>query len=192
MSAKFRSIAKSPMPYRHIEPGIKEAAMKTYKRGLLPLEDILDVLTISRRTFYRIQRLYNETGHITKPKNPMQCRPRTLIRDDLDYLVRLTYHRSDWFLDELLQLLKTNRFISVHFTTIFQALERAGVSRKKLHVIAKERNEILHADFVAHMAQYEPEQLGFLDETSKDEHTIRQRYGQSARGGRATKRGAFI
>ena len=73
----------------------------------------------------------NETGHITKPKNPMQCRPCTLIHDDLDYLVRLTYHCSDWFLNKLLQLLKTNQFISVHFTIIFQALERAGVSHKK-------------------------------------------------------------
>ena len=45
-------IAKSPMPYQCIEPGIKEAAIKTYERGLLPLKDILDVLTISHCTFY--------------------------------------------------------------------------------------------------------------------------------------------
>jgi hypothetical protein len=69
-------------------------------------------------------------------------------------------------------LLATNRFISVHFTTIFRALERAGVSGKKLKKIAKKRNETLRAHFIARMAQYEPEELGFLDETSKDERTI--------------------
>ena len=126
------------MPYCHIEPGIKEAAVKIYKQGLFPLEDILNVLTISRRTFYRIQKLYNETGQVMKVKNPLQCRPRILVPNDLDYLLRLTYHRSDWLLDELLQLLKANQLISIHFTTIFRALDRAGVSRKKLDLIAKE------------------------------------------------------
>ena len=32
------------MPYRRIERGIKEAAVMIHERGLLPLEDILDVL----------------------------------------------------------------------------------------------------------------------------------------------------
>ena len=126
------------MLYCHIEPGIKEAAVKIYKQGLFPLEDILNVLTISRCTFYRIQKLYNETGQVMKVKNSLQCRPRILVPNDLDYLLRLTYHRSDWLLDELLQLLKANQLISIHFTTIFRALDRAGVSRKKLDLIAKE------------------------------------------------------
>jgi hypothetical protein len=43
--------------------------------------------------------------------------------------------------------------------------------------IAKERNEVLRADFIACMAQYDPEELGFLDETSKDERTLIRRYG---------------
>ena len=83
--------------------------------------------------------------------NPAQRRPRILLYDDLDYILRLVNHRPDWFLDELLYLLETNRFISVHFTTIFRALERSSVSRKKLKRIAKERNELLRADFIAPM-----------------------------------------
>jgi hypothetical protein len=39
-------------------------------------------------------------------------------------------------LDELLHLLETNRFISVHYITIHRELERAGVSPKKLKCIA--------------------------------------------------------
>jgi transposase len=170
------------MPYRRIERGIKEAAVMIHERGLLPLEDILDVLVLSRRTFYRIWRLYRETGSVVMAANPAQGRPRILLYDDLDYILRLVNHRPDWFLDELLSLLETNRFISVHFTTIFRALERSSVSRKKLKRIAKERNELLRADFVAHMAQYEPDELGFLDETSKDERTAIRRYGRSKKG----------
>ena len=112
-------------------------------------------MRISCHTFYRIWRLYRDsTGSVVKPKSLLQRRPRLLIFEDVDYLLRLVDHRLDWFLDELLHLLKTNRFISVHFTTIFRALEKAGVSCKKLMTIAKERNEVLRADFVARMAQY--------------------------------------
>jgi hypothetical protein len=70
----------------------------------------------------------------------------------------------DYFLDELMHVLKTNRFISIHFTSIFRELERACLSYKKLKRIAKERNENLCAEFIARMAQYDPTELGFVDE----------------------------
>jgi hypothetical protein len=101
-------------------------------------------------------------------------------------------HHPDWFLDELLHLLRTNRFISVHFTAIFRALERASVSRKKLKRIAKERNEVIQGDYIGRMAQYDPEKLGFLDETLKDERTPIRRYGQSKKGTRVRKKGVFV
>jgi hypothetical protein len=39
------------------------------------------------------------------------------------------------------------------------------------------------------MAQYEPEELGFPDKTSKDRHVPWQRYGQLKLGVRAVKKG---
>jgi hypothetical protein len=95
-------------------------------------------------------------------------------------------------LDELLYLLATNRFISVHYTTIYHELERLNISRKKLKKIALERNEERRADFVARMAQYDPEELGFLDEMSKDARSIGRRYGRSRKGRRAEKKQVFV
>jgi hypothetical protein len=61
-----------------------------------------------------------------------------------------------YFLDGLMHLLKTNRFISVQFTKIFCEREHAGPNLyKKLERIAKEHNENLHAEFIARMAQYD-------------------------------------
>jgi hypothetical protein len=77
-------------------------------------------------------------------------------------MVALINHRPDWFLDELLGLLGMNRFISVHFTTIYCELERSGVSLKKLRRIAKEHDENLHADFVRTMGQYSLRRSDFL------------------------------
>jgi hypothetical protein len=183
--------SKSEIPYRQIERGINGAAVRLHERDLLPLEDILDALRISRRTFYWVWKLYRETGSVVAPTDPSQGQPRTLIFDDFDYLLRLVNRRPGWFFDELLHLLQPNRFISVHFKPIFRALEWTNVSRKKLVCIAKERNEVLRVNFIARMAQYDPEELGYVNETSKDKRTPIRRYGRR-RGRHATQKGVFV
>jgi hypothetical protein len=42
------------------------------------------------------------------------------------------------------------------------------------------------------MARYLPEELAFIDETSKDERTVGRRYGRSRRGSRAVKKVPFV
>ena len=127
-----------------------------------------------------------------KPKKTHLGRPRSLDHDDLQYLLILVRDNPDYFLDELLDLLKTNRFISVHFTTIHRELERAGVSHKKLKCIALERDEDRRAAFTIEMSQYTPRQMGFLDETSKDKRTPSRAYGRSKKGQRAQKKHVFL
>jgi hypothetical protein len=100
--------------------------------------------------------------------------------------------QPDWFLDEMLNLLKHNQYISVHFTTIFHELEHLGMSRKKLKKIAAERNEKVHMDFVQQMAKYPVEYLGFLDETSKNDRMYSHGYGRSKKGQRAKKKEKFV
>ncbi|KAJ7704016.1 hypothetical protein B0H17DRAFT_1157081 [Mycena rosella] len=129
------------MGFRHIHRDVKIAALNLYEGGLLSLPQILDALGFSERTFYRILYLWRTTGDVVKGKSTTRGRPRLLHHDDLEYLLELVRHDPDWFLDELLHLLSTNRFISVHYTTIHRELERAGMSVKKLAVIAAERSD---------------------------------------------------
>jgi transposase len=180
------------MGFRKVSRDVKIAAIKLNERGLLELQDILDCCGFSMRTWYRVLKLWRETGDVINPTKSLRGRLRSLDRNDVEYLLRLIRQNPDYFLDELLYLLKTNRFISVHYTTIHQELERAGVSRKKLKWIALERDETRHADFVRRMAQYSPEEIGFLDEMSKDERTPGRRYGRSKKGTRAEKKQVFV
>ncbi|KAJ7708062.1 hypothetical protein B0H17DRAFT_871554, partial [Mycena rosella] len=123
--------------FRKISRDVKIAAVSLYEHGQLPLKDILNCVGFSESTFYRVLYLWRTTGDVVRHhKNP--GRSRLLHFDDIKYLLRLVRHSPDWFLDELLRLLKTNRFISVHYTTIHRKLERAGMSTKKLKVIAME------------------------------------------------------
>jgi hypothetical protein len=114
------------------------------------------------------------------------------VFDDLQYLLCLVRHCPDWFLDELADLLRENHFISVHYTTILRELAHAGYSVKRLKRIAAERSEDKRAAYIYHVAEYTQEQLGFLDETSKDEKTPGRRRGRAKRGRRAERRQVFI
>jgi transposase len=182
------------MPYHKISRDVKLAAVKLYEGGFLSLHDILDCVGFSKRTFECIHALWVATGDVVKHQfgPPIQGRPRTLNFDDVDYLVRLIQQCPDWFLDELLNLLKTNQFISVNYVTVFRTLVRAGVSLKKLKKIASERDEDRRNAFINHIAMYEPEELGFLDETSKNEKTAARSRGRARKGCRAIMKQHFV
>jgi transposase len=121
------------MTFRKISRDLKLAAMQLYEREILPLWDILDIMKFSKKTFYRILKLWNETGDVVEHRfGTIRGRPRLLNFDDIHYILQLVRLRPDWFLDELLELMKSNRYISVHYITIHRELQKAGVSYKKL------------------------------------------------------------
>ncbi|OAX41969.1 hypothetical protein K503DRAFT_767209 [Rhizopogon vinicolor AM-OR11-026] len=132
-------------------------------------------------------KLWWETGDVVnrQPSRVLCGCLCTLYREAIDCQLPLVRQNPDYFLDKFMHMLKTNRFISVHFTTIFCELKRIGLSHKKLKWITKERNETLRAEFIARMTQYDLSELGFIDETLKDEWTPGRRYGWSKKGKRA-------
>ena len=126
------------MPFRKISKDVKVAAMRLYDADLLPLATILEFLSMSQRTFFRVRAIWIETGDVVKQTIGIKGRRRLLHFTDIDYLKRLIWHCPDRFLDELQYLLQTNRFIAAHFTTIHRELVCAGISNKKIKKIAPE------------------------------------------------------
>ena len=180
------------MVFRFISPDVKHATIRIYENSLMDLPNILDCLGMLESTSFCALWLYQETGNIEHPESTTCGRPWKLHFDDLTYMIALINHCPDWFLDELLGLLNTNRFISVHFTMIYHKLKHSGVSCKKLRWIVKECDENLCADSVRTMGQYSPEEIGFLDEFSKDEHTLHQCHSRSKKEKCAVMWGAFV
>jgi len=178
--------------YRKISRDVKIAAIKLHERELLALEDILSCCGFSESTFFRILKLWCETGDVVGEKSTLSGRLRHLNYNDSQYLIQLVKENPDYFLDELLRLLKNNCFISVNYATIHQELIRAGVSHKRLKHITAERDEDRRAAFISRMAQYSPEEVGFLDEVLKDERTVGRRYGRSKRGRPSVKAQPFV
>jgi hypothetical protein len=148
----------SPM-YRIISRNVKIAAIQLAEHQHLPLDDILVCCSISWCTFFCIQKIWQTTGDVIPHAPTRSGQPQGLHRDDIHYLLQLIRQNPDYFLDELLHLLKTNHFISVNYSTIHDKLVCAGVSCKRLQCIALESNETQHANFISHMAQFSPEEL---------------------------------
>ncbi|KAG1847407.1 hypothetical protein F4604DRAFT_1644089 [Suillus subluteus] len=124
--------------YQKISRDVKLAAVNLYERQHLSLQDILACVGFSESTFWRVLKLWRETGNVVSPTCSLCGHPHVLHCDDVLYLIRLVRHRPGWFLDELLGLLDSNRFVSVHYSTNWSV---SAFPSKKLKQIAKERNE---------------------------------------------------
>ena len=170
------------MAYQKICHDVKLTAIRLYEHQLLRLQEILDCCSISKRTWFHFLKLWKETGDVINHPTGICGRTHQLDHEDLDYLLQLIQSNPDYFLDELVTLLHTNRFISIHFKTVFTELQWAGMSYKKLKHIAMEHNEGHRAEFIARMAQYDASEIGFIAKVSKDEWTIGRQYRQSQKG----------
>ncbi|KAF5376010.1 hypothetical protein D9757_008836 [Collybiopsis confluens] len=180
------------MGNRKISRDVKLCAIHLYERDLLNIDNILDCIGFSERTFYRVLKYWRETGDVVPHRYGLRGRPRVLLHDDIQYLIHLVQHRPDYFLDELASLMQDNRFIAVHLSTICRELERLGLSLKRIRRIARERCPLKRANFIAEVGQYSPEQLGFIDETSKDDRTVGRTRGRAKTGLRAMRRQPFV
>ncbi|KAJ7339709.1 hypothetical protein DFH08DRAFT_621874, partial [Mycena albidolilacea] len=166
------------MGNRRISRDVKIAALNLYEQGHLSIKKILACVACSGSTFFCVLRLWRTTGDVVRPQN-RTGRPRVLHHDDINYLISLIHHRLNWFLDKLLNLLKHNHFISVHYTTIHRELERTGMSTKKLDKVAEEQSEPSRLDYILEISQIPADCFAFLDETSKNDETPGRRLGRA-------------
>ena len=61
------SFFSSTMGYHHISWDVKIATIRLYEHNLLDLDDILHSCGFSMSTFYRILKVWRETGDVVKP-----------------------------------------------------------------------------------------------------------------------------
>lgn len=133
--------------FRKISHDVKIVALNLHENGILPLSDILACVGFSEHTFYRVLKLWKETGNVVSHWHS-NCKgwPRLLHYDDIQYLLQLIQHRPDWFLDELLNLLKHNCFISSHYTTIHRELEMLECPTRSWRLLQKK--EMSHFEMI--------------------------------------------
>lgn len=97
------------------------------------------------------------------------------------------------YLSELKRRLELARGVSVHESTIYRLLRRAGYSMKKPSVIALEWNEDTRCEYLLTVgSEYSAEQLVFVDESACNRITTRCRCAWAPAGNRARRHDYFI
>ncbi|GBB88612.1 hypothetical protein RclHR1_15190002 [Rhizophagus clarus] len=150
------------------------------------------VKTLSNDIRWRI--IYHQLdGFSAKETASRQGRKKTLSLADLNILDSLVKDKKDWYLDEMVDEMErlTGKLISI--PTLWRALKHLGMTRKKLQKAAKERSELLRSVFMYKIgSEFKPEQLVFIDETSKDERSLSRAYGYSIKNVRVEKSIVFV
>ncbi|CAG8551735.1 11571_t:CDS:2, partial [Acaulospora morrowiae] len=154
---------------------------------------ISSYLYISRSTVNRILCLYRRWGCVKDPFKGTRGRRKIFHHNDMKVLKSLVNEKVDWYLDELVVEMERRSGKKVSVPTLWRALKFCGITRKKLCKAAMERNELLRSAFIAKIGEsYFPEQLIFIDESSKDERSLSRAYGYSFINRRAEKKVVFV
>ncbi|CAG8787541.1 32896_t:CDS:2, partial [Gigaspora margarita] len=92
---------------------------------------------------------------------------------DMVILKQLVYKKVDWYLNELVYEMERITRKCAMVASLWWSLRYCGITRKKLHKAAQERNECTRSSFIAKIREnYTRDQLIFLDESSKDERSL--------------------
>jgi len=97
-------------------------------------------------------------------------------------------HSPDMYLDELVWWLAIHHDIVISVSGLHRNLVEAGLTRKLLHKIAFERDEILRAEYHTQIGENSGgsgEEFVCVDEVSKNDHHTAHRHGRALSGEQA-------
>ncbi|KIJ08666.1 hypothetical protein PAXINDRAFT_51482, partial [Paxillus involutus ATCC 200175] len=160
------------MVNRRISPDLKECALRLWNDGW-DTEDVCDMIGVSRASLYRWEAIFDEFGSVNRPPSPIQGQSLRLLTRALSTACEdLFTEESDLYLDEVVTWLALTHDIAISRSTLCRNLKELGLTRKILHKVAAERNEVHRED--------------------KNELTWARHYGRAVAGQQAALTDVFI
>jgi transposase len=161
---------------------LRQRILDAIERQEGSLRQIARRFVVSLSFIVRLLQLHRRTGSID-PRPPGGGHPAALGPDDLERLEELIRQQPDATLKELRQRLGA----SCSLTTIWRALEKLRLPRKKMLPRAAEQDspdvQEKRRDFCAESAGIDPQRLVFVDETSANT-SMHRTYGRGPVGER--------
>ena len=108
--------------------------------------------------------------------------------------MELVLDKQGIYLAEIRQLLLEDTGTDVDTTTICRFLHETGFTRQKMIIQAKQRSDILRAEYFLDMSLYKghPELFVFVDETGTDRRDSMRKFGYSLKGKPAVARKLMV
>ncbi|KAI0270016.1 hypothetical protein BC834DRAFT_1015067 [Gloeopeniophorella convolvens] len=163
------------MVFRRIDAGIKERAIELFLQGW-DMSRIREALGVSEDSLRRWVNHYKETGLMVSDRT--LCGRPSKIGPVLDELRALVNENPAIYLDELVTWAAIMHGILISKSSIHTALESVGMTLKKVHRTATQRDVLEGTLWHQNVQQsYTASQMVFLDETSLDNRNLqRTRY----------------
>ena len=120
------------------------------------------------------------------PVMPRLGGPRRIITWKMEQSIKLLLDKEPWsYQDEIATFLLEVYDIEVDQATISRALKRIEITRKRLKVLAAQRNNELRLEWQYNIQFFTARQLVFVDESGSDERTGDRLFGWADSGVRA-------
>ncbi len=97
-------------------------------------------------------------------------------------LLQLVCEKPGVYLREIVSILREDTGMEWSKATICRALKRFGYTRKKVRFVAKQRSELLRAEYKADISAFHSSMLVFIDETGCDKRDSLRKFGYALRG----------
>jgi transposase len=175
------------MGNRKISRDLKECALRLWELGWEEL-DIIQGLAVSRSSLYRWRAIFEEYNNVNRPPSPLKGRTRLITRAVLTAVYDIYRSDADIYLDELVFWLAIHHDIAISKSSLQRNLDEAGLTRKLLQKIARERDEQVRQEYwdvINDDLAGDSNLLVMADETSKNDLTLARRFGRALAGERA-------
>lgn len=182
------------MGYRKISTDLKECCLRLWRAGW-SRSDICSAFCVSPASLYRWQAILEEIGSVERPVGPLRGRPRLIGLLAMTAIQDIYSRHPDLYLDELQWFLAIHHDIAISISALQENLEKVGLTRKILHTIASERDEARRQAFMDSIRQDfsgSGDEFVTVDESSKNDHAYRRRYGRAPCGQDADITAPFI
>lgn len=153
------------------------------KEGMgLSYTEVAKNLSVDLSTVKRVVKLFNNTGNVTKKRYDKSNLPRKVTKVVQFCILQLVIQYPGIKLGEIKSEVSYLLQIELDESTICRFLQSQGLTRQKMQIVAKQRDEYERAMFATEMSVYDPDMLIFLDETGCDRRNVLRRRAYSFRG----------
>ena len=159
------------MPGAHLSHEMKTNIVRWYYELNYSADKIANLAACLANTVYHILQTWCMYGYVTNLYKEPTGRHCFLDQPAIDYISSLIQANPTLYLDEIQHELEQNFDIYISLSTIYCTLVQIATNNKSISAEAAERDELLHATWMAANGTIPLEYMVRLDEASVDDRT---------------------
>ena len=148
----------------------------------LTLQKVAANLCVDTSTVHRIVANFNRTGDVSKKKYFSGNRYKKLSNPVQLTVLHLVLTKPDMYFWEIQKELKYMFSLDVSIASICKLLKASNFSRKKLQLVALQRDSIIRERYVLATSLFNLDMMVFIDESGCDRRDAIRKYGYGLRG----------